>query len=75
MKVPKDMAKDHSQDHIGSSGDGAPIRDLADFCLRWGEFRPAIARIGDHCQLDRNEREALSWLIHMADRVGPRDLT
>jgi hypothetical protein len=52
-----------------------PIRDLADFHLRWSEFREAALRASQSSALVSQERETILWLIRMADRIGIRDLT
>jgi hypothetical protein len=52
-----------------------PIRDLADFHLRWSEFRDAALKASQSPALVLRERETILWLIHMADRIGARDLT
>jgi hypothetical protein len=61
----------------GKGGSGRrrkPPRDLIDFYRRWPEFREiavALARRGD---LSTEQRETLSWLILLADRVGEQDI-
>jgi hypothetical protein len=52
-----------------------PIRDLADFHLRWSEFRDTALKASQSPALISRERETILWLIHMADRIGTRDLT
>jgi hypothetical protein len=52
----------------------APPRDLADFYLRWPEFRIVAAEITERETLSTTEREVMTWLLRLADRVGPRDL-
>lgn len=52
-----------------------PIRDLADFHLRWSEFREAALKASQSAALVPQERETILWLIRMADRIGTRDLT
>ncbi|WP_156640259.1 hypothetical protein [Bosea sp. PAMC 26642] len=51
-----------------------PIRDLADFHLRWSEFREAALKASNSSALATQERETILWLIRMADRIGRRDL-
>jgi hypothetical protein len=51
-----------------------PIRDVADFHLRWREFRPDVEAIAGNRRLNARQREILKWLILLADRVGPGDL-
>jgi hypothetical protein len=55
--------------------DVMPIRDLADFHLRWSEFREAALKASQSPALVSQERETILWLIRMADRIGTRDLT
>jgi hypothetical protein len=50
------------------------IRDLADFYLRWSEFRPAALEALDHPTLSSEQHLILSWLVMLADRIGPCDL-
>ena len=45
-----------------------PINDLLDFYDRWPSLR------GSMQALSESQRETLSWLILLADRVGPADL-
>lgn len=52
-----------------------PVRDVADFHLRWPEFRPTVLGLAADGQLTPEEREALIWLVRLADRVGGHDLT
>ena len=52
----------------------APVRDLADFHLRWREFRPGMIDLARSRDLTPVQRETLGWLVQLADRVGGRDL-
>jgi len=52
----------------------AAIRDVADFHLRWREFRVAAVRVAGHPALDPEERGVVGWLIALADRVGEGDV-
>ncbi len=52
-----------------------PIRDLADFHLRWSEFREMAVKVAQSATLEPTDRETIMWLIRMADRIGSRDLT
>ncbi|MDZ4366413.1 MAG: hypothetical protein U0987_05205 [Afipia sp.] len=52
-----------------------PIRDLADFHLRWPEFREKAVKVSQSAMLKPPERETIMWLIRLADRIGSRDLT
>ncbi len=50
-------------------------RDLADFVLRWDEFRPiAEDYLGDIRRQQQREM-VLAWLIRLAEHVGPHDVT
>ena len=49
-------------------------RDLADFHLRWQEFRPFAVAAAEREHLSGAERDVVRWLIQLADRVGRRDL-
>ncbi len=51
-----------------------PVRDLADFHLRWRSFRTRALSARDNKALSAEERETLDWLIRMADRIGRGDL-
>jgi len=66
-----------SVETIGNCGSEitlAPPRDLADFYLRWPEFRVVAAEIAERETLSATELEVMKWLLRLADRVGPRDL-
>jgi hypothetical protein len=52
----------------------AHVRDLADFHLRWREFRPEMIDLARSQDLTPVQRETLTWLVQLADRVGGRDL-
>jgi hypothetical protein len=51
-----------------------PVRDLADFHLRWRRYRERALGALDNKALSPEERETLTWLIRMADKVGRADL-
>lgn len=51
-----------------------PPRDLADFHLRWPEFRPLVVAIAERQDLSGPEREVVRWLLRLGDKVGPQDL-
>jgi hypothetical protein len=51
-----------------------PVRDLAEFHIRWSEFRPLAEALLSPGRLTRDESEVLRWLILLADRIGERDL-
>ena len=50
------------------------IRDVADFHLRWPEFRPIARSLGRNPVLSEAEADTLAWMIELLDRIGPRDL-
>lgn len=52
-----------------------PPKDLADFHLRWPEFRSIGAQVAENACMSDMQREVVIWLLRLADRVGPRDLT
>ena len=52
----------------------AKVRDVADFHLRWREFRPVALGIGQHLRLSDLESDTLGWMIALLDRIGPLDL-
>ena len=51
-----------------------PIRDLPDFVLRWQEFRPHAIRLLHIKTLGVEEKNVVSWLVQMADRISARDV-
>ncbi|EPX81621.1 hypothetical protein [Litoreibacter arenae] len=51
-----------------------PITDLLDFYDRWPLLRVEMKALSEGNLLNEDERETLSWLILLADRVGPADL-
>lgn len=51
-----------------------PISDLLDFYDRWPNLRPSMMALSEAPGLSAEEQETLSWLIMLADRVGPSDL-
>ena len=50
------------------------IRDVADFHLRWQEFRPTGMTILKSRSLTPDEIKVLTWMIELIDRVGPQDV-
>lgn len=61
-----------------SQRDGVPFlppRDLSDFILRWPQFRAHAQALQNEPAADPQQRLVLNWLIALADRVGPADLT
>jgi hypothetical protein len=51
------------------------IRDLADFHMKWLDFRPQALEIAKDRYLAVQQRELVLWLVHLADRVGEKDLS
>ncbi len=51
-----------------------PIEGLFDFYRRWRELRPHVTTLIASERLDTREREILTSLVDLADRVGPDDL-
>jgi hypothetical protein len=51
-----------------------PINDLLDFYDRWPSLRGSMQALSEDHSLSESQRETLSWLILLADRVGPADL-
>lgn len=66
--------------HDGTIGKGTrmtriiPPRDLADFHLRWLEFRPAMAALLNCPELSADQIATLGWLIALSDRVSADDI-
>lgn len=52
----------------------APPRDLADFHLRWAEFRPYMVSLKAKEGLSSDEAATLGWLIALSDRVSAHDI-
>ncbi|MGL4438431.1 MAG: hypothetical protein ACRCUE_04105 [Bosea sp. (in: a-proteobacteria)] len=70
------MAKDEPHmTPMGTDQATRPVRDVADFHLRWPEFRTDILALVAKGELTPAQRETLRWLVQMADRIGERDLT
>lgn len=59
----------------GSEAPVRPVRDVADFHLRWQEFRPTALALTEKYNLIGEERDILHWLVQLVDRVGSRDLS
>ena len=51
-----------------------PARDIADFHLRWREFRPLALEIVQVRTLNRPQAETLAWMIDLIDRIGAGDI-
>ncbi|MGL4243201.1 MAG: hypothetical protein ACRCTI_18970 [Beijerinckiaceae bacterium] len=52
-----------------------PFRDLADFHLRWPDYRHAAEEAARAPGLKPDQREVLEWLVRLADRVGRKDIS
>ncbi len=50
-------------------------KDLADFHLRWAEFRPYALDLLSSTNLTEQQTETLKWLVALSDRVGAGDVT
>ena len=51
-----------------------PPRDLADFHLRWSDFRPAMEQLRQMPALSPEQAEILGWLIALSDRISDADI-
>jgi hypothetical protein len=49
------------------------VRDLVDFHRRWLDFRNMAIELSEEPLLTASQRDIMIWLIHLADRVGPKD--
>jgi len=47
---------------------------LIDFYRRWREFREIAAALARRADLSAAERETVSWLVLLVDRIGERDV-
>ena len=65
--------EDRDQDRDLQGGQDTP-RDLIDFYRRWDNFRQTAARLADRPDLSTLERQTISWMILLVDRIGERDL-
>lgn len=50
------------------------VRDVADFHLRWPEFRPIAKGLSRNPTLSPSESDTLAWMIELLNRIGPQDL-
>jgi hypothetical protein len=51
-----------------------PFRDLADFHLRWPDYKQAAIDAASTPGMPADQREVLEWLVRLADRVGKKDI-
>lgn len=51
-----------------------PPRDLADFHLRWAEFRAAMIDLAALPVLTAEQANTLTWLIALSDRISAHDI-
>jgi hypothetical protein len=65
--------KDSEQGRSKQSRPAMP-RDLIDFYWRWSDFRPMVEALAKRRDLSRPQRQAVRWLIRLADRVSKHDL-
>jgi hypothetical protein len=55
-------------------GELAMPRDLIDFYQRWSDFRLTAARLADRSDLSPLERQTITWLVLLVDRISDHDL-
>ncbi len=66
--------------HIGTFGKESsvkipvPPRDLADFHLRWTEFRGPMIELQTCPSLTPEQAQTLRWLIALSDRISAQDI-
>lgn len=65
--------KDSEQGQGEQEGPALP-RDLIDFYQRWADFRPAVMRLADRSDLSELERQTVTWLLFLADRISEHDI-
>ena len=65
--------KDSEQEQSEQDEPALP-RDLIDFYRRWSDFRPAVTRLVDRSDLSTLERQTITWLILLVDRISDHDL-
>jgi hypothetical protein len=61
----------------GGDGGGTnrpPPRDLIDFYRRWLEFRGTAVALTQRVDLSAAERETVTWLILLVDRISEGDI-
>jgi hypothetical protein len=73
----KNKMLSQSEAPVRSRGDlrERPFRDLADFHLRWPEYKQAAVDAARTPGLPADQREVLEWLVRLADRVGKKDIS
>jgi hypothetical protein len=69
MKIRQQFAEDQFM-----TKEAQPVRDVADFHLRWLEFRPSAQEIVQLRSLNRRQAETLTWMIDLIDRIGEGDI-
>jgi hypothetical protein len=52
-----------------------PFRDLADFHLRWPDYKQVAIDAAHAPGMPSDQREVLEWLVRLADRVGQKDIS
>ena len=52
----------------------SPIRDVADFHMRWAEFRPLAHSLCANRALSAAEQDLMVWMVALLDRIGPQDI-
>ena len=68
------MADDDHRGQCGRKSEQSQVRDLVDFYRRWPEFRGDIAGLLSSDNLTSAQRETLSWMVALLDRIGEHDL-
>ena len=58
-----------------STKPATPVQDLADFYISWPQLRRHCVSVLERDDLSKEERDVLTWLQVLADRIGPDDLT
>jgi hypothetical protein len=51
-----------------------PPSDLIDFYQRWSEFRDIAVGVVKRSEISKAQRNAVHWLILLADRIAERDI-
>jgi hypothetical protein len=63
-----------SEQGQGEQGEPAMPRDLIDFYQRWSDFRLTVTRLADRSDLSPLERQTITWLVLLVDRISDHDL-